>query len=173
MILLCCLLSSAPIPHFVLLLLPCQHVSRMDWLMCLLCKQVSSISSDVQQSVGSAVQAALSETLPQELAGPQLRATLEASLGSQLQRSLAQPLQDSFTSAFQHQLMPAFEGACRDMFAQVSSFVMHQTSSCDVISCLVYDHRFHRYVFPTRLTWLHRSLPNFEHVDPSISRLMA
>ncbi|DBB06573.1 hypothetical protein WJX77_011875 [Trebouxia sp. C0004] len=83
--------------------------------------EVSSVSTDVQQSVGSAVQAALSETLPQELAGPQLRATLEASLGSQLQRSLAQPLQDSFTSAFQHQLMPAFEGACRDMFAQVQA----------------------------------------------------
>ncbi|KAL0055405.1 hypothetical protein WJX82_000055 [Trebouxia sp. C0006] len=83
--------------------------------------EVSSISTDVQQSLGSAVQAALSETLPQELAGPQLRATLEASLGSQLQQSLAQPLQDSFTSAFQHQLMPAFEGACRDMFAQVQA----------------------------------------------------
>jgi len=139
MILLCCLLSSAPIPQFILLLLPCQHVSPMDCLTCLLCKQVSSISSDVQQSLGSAVQASLSETLPQELAGPQLRATLEASLGSQLQRSLAQPLQDSFTSAFQHQLMPAFEGACRDMFAQVSS--CREASDiiccCDVINCLV------------------------------------
>ncbi|DBA67146.1 TPA: hypothetical protein ACH3X2_001468 [Trebouxia sp. C0005] len=83
--------------------------------------EVSSIATDFQQSVGSAVQAALSQTLPQELAGPQLRATLEASLGSQLQWSLAQPLQDSFTSAFQHQLMPAFEGACRDMFAQVQA----------------------------------------------------
>ena len=137
MILLCCLLSPALTPQFVLLL-PFQHVSLMDCLTCLLCKQVSSISTDIQQSVGSAVQAALSETLPQELAGPQLRATLEASLGSQLQRSLAEPLQDSFTSAFQHQLMPAFEGACRDMFAQVSS--CGEASGviyCDVINCLV------------------------------------
>ncbi len=71
--------------------------------------------------MGSAVQAALSEALPQELAGPQLQAALEASLGSQLQQALARPLQDSFTAAFQHQLMPAFEGACRDMFAQVQT----------------------------------------------------
>ena len=80
------------------------------------------MSNDFQQLVGSAVQAALAESLPQELAGPQLAAALEASLGSQLQQSLAQPLQDSFTAAFQHQLMPAFEGACRDMFAQVGRF---------------------------------------------------
>ena len=86
-----------------------------------LCEQVSSVSSDFQQQVGSAVQAAISESLPQELAGPQLRAALEASLHSQLQHSLARPLQDSFTAAFQHHLMPAFEGACRDMFAQVRS----------------------------------------------------
>jgi len=137
MILLSYLLSSAPIPQ-CWLLMPCQHVSPMECLTCFLCKQVSSISTDVQQSVGSAVQAALSETLPQELAGPQLRATLEASLGSQLQRSLAQPLQDSFTSAFQHQLMPAFEGACRDMFAQVSSCrEASDVICCDVINCLV------------------------------------
>ena len=79
------------------------------------------MSNDFQQSVGSAVQAALSESLPQELAGPQLAAALEASLGSQLRQALVRPLQDSFTAAFQHQLMPAFEGACRDMFAQVGS----------------------------------------------------
>ena len=82
--------------------------------------QVASISTDIQQQLGKAVQAALSESLPKELAGPQLKAALEGSLHSQLQQSLAKPLQDSFTAAFHHQLMPAFEGACRDMFAQVS-----------------------------------------------------
>lgn len=78
----------------------------------------------MQQQVGSAVQTALSQTLPQELAGPQLKAALEASLGSQLQHALARPLQDSFTASFQQQLMPAFEGACRDMFTQVSPCLM-------------------------------------------------
>lgn len=81
--------------------------------------QVASITTEVQQQVGSAVQAALAEALPRQLAGPHLKAALEASLGSQLQQALARPLQTSFTMAFQHQLMPAFEGACRDMFAQV------------------------------------------------------
>ena len=76
----------------------------------------------MQQQVGGAVQAALAEALPHQLAGPHLKAALEASLGSQLQQALARPLQTSFTMAFQHQLMPAFEGACRDMFAQVSLF---------------------------------------------------
>ena len=82
--------------------------------------QVASISTEVQQQVGGAVQAALAQALPQQLAGPHLKAALESSLGSQLQQALARPLQTSFTTAFQHQLMPAFEGACRDMFAQVS-----------------------------------------------------
>ena len=74
----------------------------------------------MQQQVGGAVQAALTQVLPQQLADPHLKAALESSLGSQLQQALARPLQTSFTTAFQHQLMPAFEGACRDMFAQVS-----------------------------------------------------
>lgn len=87
----------------------------------------------MQQQVGSAVQAALSQTLPQELAGPHLKAALEASLGSQLQHALARPLQDSFTASFQHQLMPAFEGACRDMFTQVSPSVMQTPDLCCVL----------------------------------------
>ena len=91
--------------------------------------QVTGISTEVQQQVGSAVQAALSQSLPQQLAGPHLKAALEASLGNQLQQALARPLQDSFTAAFQHQLMPAFEGACRDMFAQVS-FLLHTAALC-------------------------------------------
>lgn len=88
--------------------------------------QVASITTDVQQQVGGAVQAALSQTLPQELAGPHLKAALQASLGSQLQHALARPLQDSFTASFQQHLMPAFEGACRDMFTQVGPYLVQQ-----------------------------------------------
>ena len=82
--------------------------------------QVATVSDTVQHQLGTSVQAALSESLPKQLAGPHLKAALENSLGKHLQQALARPLQDSFTAAFQHQLMPAFEGACRDMFAQVS-----------------------------------------------------
>ena len=91
---------------------------------------MSALSSNLQQDVSSAVQAALSEALPQELAGPQLQAALEASLGKQLQQALARPLQDTFTAAFQHQLIPSFECACRDMFAQVRQ---HSLSAAVVV----------------------------------------
>ena len=99
--------------------------NRVLCLIELLHVQVASVTSDIQQQLGSTVDAALSAALPRELAGPEMKAALEASLGSQLQQSLAQPLQHSFSAAFQHQLMPAFEGACRDMFAQVSAAGLH------------------------------------------------
>lgn len=91
---------------------------------------MASINTEVQQQVSGAVQAALAQALPEQLAGPHLKAALEASLGSQLQQALARPLQASFTTAFQHQLMPAFEGACRDMFAQVSL-------CCTLLPCVI------------------------------------
>ena len=102
---------------------------------CCYAQQVASISTDIQRQLGTAVQAAITESLPQELAGPGLKAALEESLGRQLQCSLAQPLQDSFTAAFQHQLMPAFEGACRDMFAQVCAYVIDMPSTLYVSIC--------------------------------------
>ena len=82
--------------------------------------QVAILSNGLQQQLSPVVQTAIAEALPEQFASPQLRNAMEASLNRQLQQALAKPLQDSFTASFQQQLIPAFEGACRDMFAQVS-----------------------------------------------------
>lgn len=85
--------------------------------------QVAVLSNGLQQQLSPVLQTAVAEALPDQFASPQLRNALEASLNSQLQQALAKPLQESFTSSFQQQLIPAFEGACRDMFAQASQLL--------------------------------------------------
>lgn len=84
-----------------------------------MCTQVAVLSNGLQQQLGSVVTSALADTLPEQLAGPHIRTALEAGLGSQLQQALTRPLQESFAASFQQQLIPAFQHACRDMFAQV------------------------------------------------------
>ena len=127
----------------------------------------------VTSAVGSAVQAALAEALPRELASgalqarlpkeapvtscsmvtalldptlllkaPEclsawllrthlacslcLQASLERALAAQLKLALAKPLQEGFRTSFQQQVLPAFEAACQNMFAQVRSIAMHR-----------------------------------------------
>lgn len=82
--------------------------------------QVAALSDGLQQQLSPVLQTAVAEALPAQFASPQVRNALEASLNSQLHQAMAKPLQDCFTASFQEQLIPAFEGACRDMFAQAS-----------------------------------------------------
>ena len=82
------------------------------------------LSNGLQQQLNPVLHTAIAEALPEQFASPHVRNALEASLNSQLQQALVQPLQDSFTASFKQQLIPAFEGACQDMFAQVSNALL-------------------------------------------------